>query len=103
MNPPPAPQSCANVVPCDDTNGSVQPSRSLYASICASGMFDTFVHVTPLSASIPSPVAGTLPVNQVQPPQKSSGPMSMNWYTASCRRPSNRSSSVLGPSGVSNG
>ena len=34
--------------------------------------------------------------------QKLSGPRSMNWYTASWSRPSNKSSSVRWPSSVSN-
>ena len=51
MKPPPAPQSSANVVPCDETNGSVQPIRALYASIWASGMLDTVAQLTPLSRS----------------------------------------------------
>jgi hypothetical protein len=48
--PRPAPQSSENV-PCDDTNGSVQPIRALYASIWASGMFDRVVQLTPRAPS----------------------------------------------------
>ena len=40
-------------------------------------MFDTVTQVTPFSASTPQ--AGTLLVNLVQPGQKGSGPLSMNW------------------------
>ena len=39
MKPSLAPQSSANVVPWDDTNGMVQPIRALQASIWASGMW----------------------------------------------------------------
>ncbi len=73
----PAPQSSAKDVPRDDTNGIVQPIFALYASIWAIGMLETVAHATPLSAR-PSRLT-TLLVNQVQPGQNSSGPLSMNW------------------------
>src|SRR5215213_4425910 len=101
-NPPPAPQSSANEVPREDTNGIVQPIFALYDSIWASGMFDTVAQLTPRSASAANALGGTLLVKLVQPGQKSSGPLSMNWYTASSPRPSNRSSMVRLPAGESN-
>jgi hypothetical protein len=69
MKPPPAPQSSENDVPCDDTNGTVQPISALYASIWASGMFDTVTHVTPRLASLAGPTTGMLFVKPVQPGQ----------------------------------
>ena len=47
MKPPPAPQSSAKDVPREDTNGTDQPIRALYASIWANGMFDTVTQVMP--------------------------------------------------------
>ena len=64
-------------MPCEDTNGIVQPIFALYASIWAIGMLETVAQPTPFSAS-PSRLT-TLLVNQVQPGQNSSGPLSMNW------------------------
>jgi len=76
---PPVPQSCENVVPCDETNGIVQPCSALYASIWDSGMSEIVIQVTSDSASISGVLSGRFFVNQVQPGQKCSGPRSMNW------------------------
>ena len=67
--PRPAPQSSENDVPRDDTNVIVQPMRALYASIWASGMFDTVAHVTPRSARRAAAAEGMLSVTLVQPGQ----------------------------------
>src|ERR1700760_4070028 len=63
-------------------------------------MFETVAQLTPSSASVSR--SATLLVNAVQPGQNPSGPTSMNWYTASWSRPSNRSTSDFGPPGASN-
>ena len=64
---PPLPQSSANVVPRDDTDGMVQPIRALQASIWASGVLDTVAQLTPVPASAARPTA--LLVKLVQPGQ----------------------------------
>jgi hypothetical protein len=51
MKPPLVPQSAANGVPRDETNGIDQPIRALYTSIWASGMSDTVAQLTPDSAN----------------------------------------------------
>ena len=64
-------------MPREDTNGTVQPIRVQYACICSSGMFDAVNQLTSSSARVARPA--TLLVKKVQPGQKLSGPLSMNW------------------------
>jgi hypothetical protein len=69
MKPLSAPQSWEKDVPCEETNGSVQPMRALYDSIWANGMLETVTQDAPASASPARPVAGMLSVKCVQPGQ----------------------------------